>query len=465
MLSTRSWFIAAVLALLTALAVPAAAQRSATAPGAPAAQVEADAPAQIVALGVAKSMILRLPVEVRDVLVSNPDIADVVVRSPTLVYLLGRKVGDTNLFFFNSRGQQVRHVEVQVEMDLTSLRSSLSRLIPNERVEVVATNQSIFLRGTVASAATAENVRQIARQFVPADTQVISMLQIRGDQQVLLRVRVAEMTRQVVKDLGFTTSALFSIGSRPSRFNLSSGINNPNAFGSVAANIGFNAFEQLTSTIQALERTGLIKLLAEPNLTAVSGETASFLAGGEFPVPVPQDNNTITIIFKQFGIRLSFTPVVMSPGQMSLKIATEVSQLTDQGSVVLGGFTIPALSVRRAETTVEMPSGGSLIIAGLLQNDIRNTIQGLPGLKDIPILGSLFRSDQFQRDETELVIAVTPILVRPADPNDITFPTDGFGPGSDYDMFVLGRLHAMYRRQNTPPESASLRGPIGFILE
>ncbi|MGQ0663782.1 MAG: type II and III secretion system protein family protein [Pseudomonadota bacterium] len=449
----------------TALAIAAC---LALGPGLAAAQAPAgspELPSELIALPVAKSQVLRLPDEVRDVMVANPEIADVVMRSPAMAFLVGRKIGDTNVYFFNARGQQVRHIVVRVEMDLTALKAALKQLIPNEKIEATAANQSVVLTGSVGSATAADSARQVARQFVQSDETVINLLQVRGDQQVLLRVRVAEMSRQVVKELGLSTNAVFQFGSpRLQQFDITSGIARADQFGTIAATIRFNALERLTSTIQALERTGLVKILAEPTLTAVSGETANFLVGGEFPVPVPQQQ-TVTIQFKQFGIRLNFTPVVLSAGFLSLKIATEVSQLTERGQVVLGGFTIPALTVRRAETTVEMPSGGSLVIAGLLQNDIRNTMQGFPVLKDIPILGALFRSAEFQRDETELVIAVTPLLVRSADPNEIAFPTDGFGAAHDFDMFVLGRLHAVYKRPGPSPGTLPVRGPIGFILE
>ena len=237
----------------------------------------------------------------------------------------------------------------------------------------------------------------------------------------------------------------------------------PNAFGT--ATFASGAFTALSTMIDALEQQGLVKTLAEPNLTAVSGENANFLVGGEFPIPIPQDDSQITIEFREFGVLLTFTPVVLSSGAISLKISTEVSQLSTQGQVTLSNFIIPALTVRRAETTVEMPSGGTMIIAGLLQNDIRNTIDGFPGLKDIPVLGALFRSVAFKKNETELVITVTPYLVLPVSESAVTLPTDGFAPASDFDLYLLGRLHDVYRREEETTALGRVQGPIGYIME
>ncbi len=221
----------------------------------------------------------------------------------------------------------------------------------------------------------------------------------------------------------------------------------------------------ITTLIDALERDGLVKSLAEPNLTAVSGENAKILVGGEFPVPVAQDDGQISIEFKEFGIALLFTPVVLDSGLISIRLETEVSTLSDQGALEFDAIIVQALTVRRAETTVELPSGGTLVIAGLLQSDILNMINGLPGLKDIPVLGALFRSVDFQRNETELVVTVTPYLIRPVDDPQIRLPTDGFAPASDIDLYLLGRLHGVYAGPGKLPPTGALRGPVGYIME
>jgi pilus assembly protein CpaC len=334
---------------------------------------------------------------------------------------------------------------------------------------VTSANQAIVLNGAASSPQAADNARQMARQFVANDNQLVSLVKVGSDQQVLLRVRVAEVSRQVVKQLGVSEVLSRPGGAAATGFGdfaAASGrlLTNPTAFATVIGNLTIGGIDQLTFTFQALEQTGLVKVLAEPNLTAISGETASFLAGGEFPVPVPQDANTITVQYKQFGVRVNFTPVVLSPGLVSLKVGTEVSQLSTNGAVTLGNFTIPALTVRRADTTVELPSGGSLVIAGLLQNNITSNYEGLPGLKDVPVLGQLFRSTKFQRDETELVVTVTPVLAKTADPTALALPTDGFGPANDVGMYFLEKLYSTYRG-NAPRPTGTLRGPVGFVLE
>ena len=410
-----------------------------------------------------KARILRLVVDVRDVLVANPDIADVVIRTPRLVYVLGREVGDTNVFFFDDGGNEILRLNARVELDLGALRAVLEQVLPDEDVRVSAVDQNIILTGRVTSAKVVDDVRELSRRFVAGDANIINMLDVDAEQQVMLRVRVAEMQRSALKELGLNYSFIRSAGNFPRiGFNVTNPISG--ASGSVFADF-LTANTSFTALIDALERNGLVKTLAEPNLTAVSGETANFLAGGEFPIPVAQEEGTITIEFKPFGIGLDFTPVVLSSGRISLRVQTEVSGLTTRGAVTVGGISVSGLSVRRAATTVELPSGGSLVIAGLLQDDITNTIEGVPGLKDVPILGALFRSVRFQRDETELVIAVTVYLVRPVDSQQIVFPTDGFAPASDIDMYFFGRIHATYAKGAAMPSLAELKAPIGYILE
>ena len=449
----RTWVATIFVIGMSVAACPATAQQSPR------------VASELLKLTINKAHIVELPVEVRDVLVTNPEIADVVVRRPTQAYLLARQIGTTNIFFFDANGDVIRRFEVQVGLDLIPVQVALDQSFPSERITTSSANQTIFLRGTVASATVSENARQVVRQFVSADENVVNLLEVKGDQQVLLRVRVAEMTRQIAKEFGIrSTNTVFPIGE--GSLNVLSGIARANQFTATTfAATGFGPFDQLTLVLDALERSNLLKVLAEPNLTAVSGQNATFLAGGEFPIPIPDQNGSVTIEFREFGIRLNFTPVVLNPNLISLQVETEVSALTDQGSVTLGGFTIPGLTTRRATTTVEVPSGASIVIAGLLQNDVRNTLRGFPGLKDVPILGALFSSTEFLADQTEIVITVTPILVRPVDPQDLALPTDGFGPGSDIDLLLLGRLHAVHAKPPLRPGGPRLRGPVGFILE
>jgi len=424
-------------------------------------------------LDVNKSQIIRLSRPARDVLVANPSVADIVLRSADTAFIIGRHVGETNVFFFDAEGRQIDALDLTVAFDSGAVHAVLRRMIPNEEIDVATANQTLILTGSVASPQVAENARQIARQFVADDATIINLINIRDKNQVLLRVRVSEMSRQVVKELGITPGvpqANFSIGG--SQFKLTG--NPPNftntAMAALTGSFPLGAAGNLTALLQALESNGLVKTLAEPNMTAVSGETASFLVGGQFPVPTPQPGGTgggtiITITYKDFGVRLTFTPVVLSGSLINLKIATEVSQLSNQGQVQVSGFSIPALSMRRAETTVELPSGGSIAIAGLLQNDIQNTIQGLPGLKDIPVLGNLFSSTEFQRRETDLVIAVTPLLVRPVDPNVLALPTDGFGAPSDFNLYLMKRLSAQYTKPTADAPHGRPVSSFGYIVE
>ncbi len=458
--SARTLLAAWVVAALFAVA-PGVAQEVGTIESAALGAVEAPSMPEVVNLGLNKARVYELSQDVRDVLVSNPAIADVIVKTPRLVYVLGQAVGDTNVFFFDGKGNEILRLEIRVELDLSSLQTAMAEYFPDDHIVVKAVNQDIILSGTVRSAQVAEDARLVAQRFVNDPSEIVNLLRIANEQQVLLRVRVSEMQRTVVKELGVQFGAEGSFSARNSIFDFNSGSPGANAFGTALAD-----FVGLDITLDALESQGLVKTLAEPNLTALSGENANFLVGGEFPIPVPQEGDQITIEFKQFGILLTFTPVVLSSGLVSLKISTEVSQLSTAGQVSLNNFNIPSLTVNRAETTVELPSGGSFMIAGLLQNDIRSTIDGLPGMKDIPIIGALFRSVAFRHEETELVVTVTPYLVRPVDPNRMALPTDGFAPASDFDMYLLGRLHDVYSKPAAPPPPVGqVQGPIGFIME
>jgi len=475
-----------ILALGLMLAGSAAwAQQPARKSPAPPAQIEITAvditnteTQRTVSVPIGKARLVRLPVAVRDVVVGDANVADIVMKTPQMVYLLGRTVGNTNAFFLGGDGKEVLRLEVKVEVDVVTLKDTIDALMPNDRIEVKAVNQNIFLVGNVRSAAVAETARSIARRFVADDNAVVNLLSIKEESQVLLKVKVAEVQRTALKEFGVSFTGLGSGTAAPSvpggttRFNqgLFGGLLSTNPV-TTTTTFGLGQISYLGSSVfafnalvNALERDGFIKTLAEPNLTAVSGESASFLAGGEFPVPIAQQNNAISIAFKPFGIGLNFTPVVLDKGRISLKIATEVSSLSQNGAIVLQSITIPALSVRRAQSTVEMSSGGSLVIAGLLQNDINNAISGLPGLKDIPVLGQLFRSESFQRQETELVVTVTAYLVKQMDESQIALPSQGLQPASDLDMYLLGRLYSKYSSRSEPTPG-QLKGPLGYILE
>ncbi len=446
------------LAVAVIAVAPSAAQESAG---------EITAAPDVLNLPLNKARVFELSRDARDVLVSNPAIADVVIKTPRLAYVLGQQVGDTNVFFFDAEGKVILRLEIRVELDLTGLRKVLAEVMPDERIRVTAVNENIVLTGTARSAKAAEDARLIVRRFVEADENIVNMVGIHSEQQVLLRVRVAEIERTVLKDLGFRTT--FQVPGRSNLLLTPFSAIGTDVFSTLTFNIASSAFDQLNILLDAVEKQGLANTLAEPSLTAVSGENANLLVGGEIvvvdQVTVSTDGTiTIQTVARPFGVILSFTPVVLGSGLISLKLSTEVSKVSTELGVTVAGIDIPGFTINRAETTVELASGGSIVIAGLLQNDLTNEIEGIPGLKDIPILGALFRSERFQKEETELIIAVTPYLVSAVSEQTIALPTDGFAPASDFDLYLLGRLHGVYANAGEP-QPDRLMGPIGYIME
>lgn len=423
-------------------------------------------------LGLDKAAIIELPVDARDVLVSNPKIVDAVVRTSRRTYLIGMAVGQTNAFFFNEKGQQILNLEISVERDLTRLRDSLRDYFPDSKIDVQAMNDHVVLSGTIANAVDADKARDMAARYVGNKENVLSMLSITGKEQVMLKVTVAEMQRTVLKQLGIDLSSVASIGDFALKLATTNSFSlQGSALGGLdSTGTGYAAGStDIRSTLKALERDTLVRTLAEPNLTAISGESAKFLAGGEFPVPIARDRDgNVTLEYKPYGVGLSFTPVVMSEGRISLKISTEVSELTAEGAYVYpgqGSATIPGLRVRRAETTLELPSGGSLVMAGLLSDQTRQNIDGVPGIKDLPVLGALFRSRDYIKNETELVVIVTPYIVDPTSRDRLTLPTDGVAPASDMDTILMGRLNATYGSKGGSVSDRKLKGPVGYVVE
>jgi len=430
-----------------------------------------------------KATIIDLPIDASDVLVANPEVVDAVIKTSKQTYLLGKNVGQTNVFFFNGAGEQLLNLEVCVERDLKPLMSAYRKYMPNARISVQAMKDNIILSGSVPSAVQADKARDMAERFVGEEERVVNMLSIDSGEQVMLKVKIVEMQRAVAKQFGIDVSVIDNDGDN--LFNLFT--ENTFSVGNGVLN-GTQLFYQNTDgadrtqgLLRALERTGIIKTLAEPNLTAITGESAEFLAGGEFPVPVGRDRDgNITIEFKPFGVGLNFTPVVLGEGRISMKISTEVSELSsensitasggtiidDNGNVItIDGLTIPALTVRRAETTVELPSGGSMVMAGLLKEETKRTMEGLPGIKDVPVLGALARSNDFRNNQSELVVIVTPYLVGPVNKDQLKTPLEGFAEPSDTDSILMGRLNAVYGRKDQPAGNKQLQGPVGFIVK
>jgi pilus assembly protein CpaC len=449
-----------------------------------------------------KSAIVQLPVDARDVLVTNPAVADVVLRSPRVIYIVGTTAGQTDAAFFDAAGRRILGLNIRVDQDFSALGQTINTVIPGAQVRIEPVNNSVILLGQVDSTSDADKAVQIAQQFTAKPEQVVNMLSITGKQQVMLKVRIVEVQRSIVKQLGFNMSAVIGrLGSSQLEYQMAPtyGVNGALLGGAAAGYLldttkggtvaGSNGVNQAQSTIEAFEQVGLVRTLAEPTLTAVSGEAAKFLAGGEYPVPTGEDTTgRVTITFKPYGVGLGFTPVVLSNGRISLKVSTEVSELTSVGAISLdvattgssssstsssssssGGtvtsITIPGLNVRRAETTVELPSGGAMMIAGLLKEEAKQDISSLPGLMNLPVLGALFRSRDYQDGETELVVIVTPYLVKATSPGNLQTPADGMELANDAQTVLLGRLNKVYK---APPEAVAGRtyqGPVGYVIE
>lgn len=454
-------------------------------------------------LALNKAMVIELPRDLRDVMVSAPDFMDAVVQSSNRVHLIGKQIGQSNVFFFDTTGEKILTLEVSIDPDTSVLDSLLKRLIPGSNISSEVLHGTIILTGSVRSPADSKRASELASRFILKDpsedkrseTQVINMLAVEGEEQVMLRVVVAEVERSLMKQFGINVGASINAGSLSTSvltenalpltsalglgtlplpgfsdgalgiFNTFAG-NGDGVFGNsgVDSTFALPRGGRLTKSIRALERAGLLRTLAEPNLTAISGEAAKFLAGGEYPIPVVDSNGALSVTFKEFGIGVAFTPTVLSEGRISLKIETEVSELTNNGSVQLSNIAIPALKKRQANSTVELPSGGSMAMAGLISDDVRQNIDGFPGLKDLPILGTLFRSRDFVKRETELVVIVTPYVVKPTARKDLARPIDGLAAPSDMKGIFLGHLNRIYGKGTHVP-TGGLKGDYGYIVE
>ncbi len=422
-----------------------------------------------------KSAIVELPVDVRDVLVTNPGVADAMLRSPRRIFILGLKNGSTDAVFFDAAGRRILTLDIRVDQDPGAVAQTINRIVPGSRVRVDAMNESLILSGQVESLAAADKAVQIARAAVGKPEMVLNMLSIAGQDQVMLKVRIVEMQRDVIKQLGFNLNAIVGdAGGTQFLFGTTTGFGvNGSILGGVNATLrDLGGRDKGQATLQAFERVGLVRTLAEPNLTAVSGESAKFLAGGEFPIPVSQDKDGgVGVEFKPFGVGLGFTPVVLSSGRIALKVSTEVSELTSQGAFALStpgtdaSLTIPALIVRRAETAVELPSGGSMMIAGLLQERTKQNLDSLPGMTTLPVLGALFRSRDYLSGETELVIIVTPYIVGPTSPERLQTPVDGMQVADDLSTILLGRLSKAYNATPGTQAGRTYQGPYGYVIE
>jgi len=430
-----------------------------------------------------KGVVIELDRDAREVFAANPNIVDVVVRAPRRIYVMARDVrpddktatfGQTNVIMLDAEGKQIASVEIDVGTDAATLTEKIARELPGTSVKAQAVNGDVVLSGSVNDVQAASRAQEMAQQFVGPPGKVVNGLSINQRQQVLIQVRVSEMNRAISKQLGINQVTSVNAAGVPvavatdNQFSLlGRAISDISGamIGSTCTPMPCSAPNNVQAQLRALERVGLVHTLAEPNLTAVSGEAAKFLAGGEFPVPVGRDRDgNITIEYKPFGIGLAFTPVVLSEGRISLQISTEVSELTNTGALTLAGITLPGLSVRRAQTTVELPSGGSLAIGGLIQQQTKQNLDALPGVKDLPVLGALFRSRDFQNNESELVVTVNAYLVNPVKPMQLAHPDDGYVVPTDLETILLGRLNAVYGKDAKEQPEAP-KGAVGYIVQ
>ena len=422
---------------------------------------------RFIPLGIGKSVAIDLPADIKDVLVADPKIANAVIRSSRRVYMIGVTVGQTNIFFFDADGKQIAGFDIAVTRDLNGVRAALKQMMPDADIRIEGVGDGVMLSGSSASAAESQQAYDLASRLVGDGTKVVNGIAVRGRDQVMLKVTIAEVQRQVIKQLGVDLNGTFNYGAAVVNFNNTNPFSINGVPNSNIPNIG-STFKSVTANLRAMEQSGVIRILAEPNLTAISGETANFLAGGSFPYPTPPTTagGAPGFAFQNFGVGLVFTPVVLSEGRISLKVSTEVSELSPENSVTMAGTTVPGLRVRRAETTVEIPSGGSLALAGMIQEETKQTISGFPGLMQLPVLGSLFKSRDYRNNQTELMVLVTPYIVRAVAQKELSRPDDGFADPNDQSTVLLGRLNRIYGAAGkTAPPPSEYRGKYGFILD
>lgn len=432
---------------------------------------------------VSKGTLVRFDKAVNNVFIADPTIADIQIKSPTLAYVYGKRQGQTTLYAITEDDEVIFDGEISVSHNLGNFEAAIKATMPDTRIHVEAYEGILILSGFVKNPEQAEEARKMAAEFIGEDSTIINKLNIATPLQVNLRVRIAEVSRETMKQLGFNWESILST-TGGTLLGISQGSNffstipNPVDPGQLVRNyatdgnslfggIPFGNLD-INFLIDAMEEEGVISVLAEPNLTTLSGEQASFLAGGEYPVPVFQ-RDSIAIQYKEFGVALNFTPYVLDSGRINIHLAPEVSQLTSAGAITVQGFNIPALSTRRVETTVELGSGQSFAIAGLIQNSGTHDLTKFPWLADIPVLGALFRSSQFRRQETELVIIVTPYIVEPNNSDEMRLPTDNFRYPNDKERYLDGLSYV-----TTPPETPQpiqaangkkLNSAVGFMLE
>ncbi|MEC5318916.1 type II and III secretion system protein family protein [Brenneria populi subsp. brevivirga] len=425
---------------------------------------------QTMTLAVGAGELINVSDNMASVFVADPAIADVQSPTPGAVLVLGKQVGTTSLYILDNSGKRLVQRTVVVRHNLSEVQTTLRQRFPKLRLTLTSSPGSIMVAGAAPNAETVEAIARTIRPYLGEKDELLNQLTIASPVQVHLRVRVTEVSRSVTQQLGVNWEVLSSPG------NFLLGVSGLRDFASTDAATGVTTYTRAANNygavggfksgstsvetmIDALDKEGLISILAEPNLTAVSGQTASFLAGGEFPVPVRQESDTTTVEFKPFGVALDFTPTVLSDDRISLKVRPEISEIDSNSSITMDGLTIPGISVRRVETTVELASGQSFAIGGLLQNNVSDVLSKVPGLGSIPVLGKLFSSSDYQNNKSELVVIVTPYLVRPTSANQLATPLDSLRANSDIE-YIVNKKTGVDPLQNKVPR---LTGSAGFV--
>jgi pilus assembly protein CpaC len=470
-------FSAAALAPISSVA-PAAAAENENAPATTSSVPNVSTKTRFLALGIGKSVIIDLPRDVKDVLVADPKIANAVIRSPQRAYIIGSGVGQTNVVFFDADGQQIAAYDIAIKRDLNGVRAALKQLLPAASIQAEGVGEGVMLTGSVSTPIEAQQAGDVVARLVGGPDKVVNSIVVRGRDQVMLKVSVAEVQRSIVKQLGIDLSANMNYGTAVVNFNNSNPFtaNGPlTASSLVASAVNKAGLPTVTATLRAMESAGVVRTLAEPNLTAISGESATFVVGGEFPFPTGvtcQSNPSgavgqcaPSIAFKKFGISLNFTPVVLTEGKISLRVMTEVSEVSTDNSINISGIQVPSVKTRRAETTLEIPSGGSLAMAGLIQEQTKQAVNGMPGVDQIPVLGQLFRSQDFVNNQTELMVIVTPYVVRAVAQKELSRPDDGFAPSSDAQSALFAQINRIYGVPARVEQVGNYQANFGFIID
>ncbi len=434
---------------------------------------------RFISLGIGKSMVIDLPHDIKDVLVANPKVANAVVHSPQRAYIIGAEVGQTNIVFFDADGQQIAAYDIAITRDLNGIRAALKQTLPNTDIRIEGLGDGVVLTGSVSSPIEAQQAGDLAARLVGGAEKVANNIAVRSRDQVMLKVTVAEVQRSIIKQMGIDLSAKLNYGNSVVTFNNTNAFtanNGPLAPGNALAG-SFGTNPSVQAALRAMESAGLVHTLAEPNLTAISGESATFISGGEFPIPTGVTCQTTTqgaigncvqtVSFKKFGISLNFTPVVLTEGRISLRVMTEVSEVSSENALTggAGGTSIPSIKTRRAETTLEIPSGGSMAMAGLIQEQTKQAVNGMPGVDSIPVLGQLFRSQDYVSGQTELMVLVTPYVVRAVAQKELSRPDDGFAPASDSEFALLARINRIYGVSGRVEQVAGYPCDFGFITD